>query len=124
MKEKVKKIILGSLSAFGLLLLIGLGIGGEIYPVPDNAIIFIDNQKHTYIAPPCVGDVESFETVTAKRAHELVYQPDEECRDQGVFIQEGRSFTGMFLEWVGILNPLSSRWNPDGTWNWFGRLIS
>jgi hypothetical protein len=44
--------------------------------------------------------------------------PDPDCRDQGGFLQDDRSMSGMFLEWIGLLSSIKSRWNPDGTWNW------
>ncbi len=46
------------------------------------------------------------------------YKPDPDCRDQSGFTQDGRSLTGLFLEAVGLLPPLPSRWNPDGSWKW------
>ena len=48
----------------------------------------------------------------------MKYSPDPQSRDNGDFTQEGRSLSGKFLESIGILPPLQSRWNKDGSWNW------
>lgn len=55
---------------------------------------------------------------TKAEIRRMPYKPDTECRDAGGFMQDGRSLSGLLLEYVGLLPPLPSRWNPDGTWNW------
>ena len=44
---------------------------------------------------------------------------DHDCEVQcNKKLQDGRSLTGHYLEKIGILTPLRSRWDKDGTWNW------
>ncbi|MDA2937392.1 hypothetical protein MYX75_03910 [Acidobacteria bacterium AH-259-A15] len=97
--------------------IVGLGIG-TTKPMPDHAILLVDDETDTYFALPCVPDPDRFRAGTVAEARKLNYKPDPECREQGWFIQERRSLTGRLLEALGILNPLPSRWNADGTWNW------
>ena len=40
------------------------------------------------------------------------------ARTKAGFSQDGRSLSGKLMERLGMLPPLPSRWNPDGTWNW------
>jgi hypothetical protein len=48
----------------------------------------------------------------------LKYEPDQKCGGESGFTQDGRSYTGNLLERMGLLPPLPSRWNEDGSWNW------
>lgn len=64
------------------------------------------------LAPMRPATMYKLESTTGK------FSPDEHCRDQNGFMQDGRSASGMFLERIGILGPIKSRWNQDGTWNW------
>ena len=54
----------------------------------------------------------------AAEARKLNYAPDKKCQDAGGFSQEQRSISGNYLVRLGLLPPLPSRWNADGTWNW------
>lgn len=110
--------LLKSLLIF-LIVLIGIGYYIEIIPnMPEHALLYIDDNTHTYFAPPCVNDLKKYRSCTAAVAYRLKYKPDPKCRDKGGFIQEGRSLIGYILERIGVINPLPSRWNSDGTWNW------
>ena len=96
---------------------LGLFIGSS-RSAPDNAIVYLDNQSHTYTAPPCIKSTTTLQVSTIAEARSLEYNPDKKCVDQSGFLQEDRSLTGHLLEALGILKPLPSRWNADGTWNW------
>ena len=54
----------------------------------------------------------------AAEARKLKYEPDKKCQDEAGFSQDDRSLTGRICERMGMLPPLPSRWNKDGTWNW------
>ena len=59
--------------------------------------------------------------MTLSEAREGGYKSDRECVNQGAYIMEGRTMTGLVLEGIGLeilLGPLPNRWNPDGSWNW------
>jgi len=87
--------------------------------MPDNAVVLLDDQNHMYVSPLC-GQQEDkvYRATTAAEARQLKYKPDKKCRDKGGFSQEYRSLTGNLLVRLGMLPPVPSRWNPDGTWNW------
>ena len=106
--------VVGGLLFF--LFLVGLGIPS--YSVmPDHALVFLDDQARTYIAPPCYYAEKMLRVATAAEARSG-YEPDPVCRDEDGFVEEGRSLTGLLLEAIGVLDPLPNRWNQDGTWNW------
>ncbi len=87
--------------------------------MPDHAVVFLDDETRTYLSPTCAPkDQKPRRTATAAEARRLKYEPDKQCQDASGFIQEGRSVAGNYLERLGMLPPLPSRWNPDGTWNW------
>ena len=54
----------------------------------------------------------------AAEARKLKYEPDKKCGGEAGFSQDDRSLTGRVCERMGMLPPLPSRWNKDGTWNW------
>ncbi len=99
-----------------VLLCIGFGIGSS-KTMPKNVIILLDHTNKQYLAPVCVLDPSSYSVATVHEAYDLDYHPNPECRDQGAFVQEERSLSGILFEKLGLLRPLQSRWNPDGTWN-------
>jgi len=98
-------------------LLIGLSIGSS-RTMPEHAIVLADDRARTYIAPPCVGEQGELRVATASEVRGLAYSPDRDCANEGGFVQDDRSLTGGLLEAMGLLKPLPSRWNRDGTWNW------
>ena len=100
-------------------LLLGAGIGSST-SIPSNAKVYANDSKKIYIGIPSVSKAESLHLrlTTISDVYNHKYQPDEKSRDNGDFIQEGRSLSGGLLEKVGILSPLKSRWNKDGSWNW------
>jgi hypothetical protein len=87
--------------------------------MPDNAVVLLDDQTHTYVSPGCANkEKKDYRPARAAEARKLTYEPDKTCQDAGGFRQEQRSMSGNFLVRLGMLPPLPSRWNPDGTWNW------
>jgi hypothetical protein len=87
--------------------------------MPDNAIVLLDDQNHTYLSPSCANrEKKDYRIARSVEARRLNYQPDKKCRDAEGFSQDSRSITGNLLERLGLLPHLPSRWNPDGTWNW------
>ena len=101
----------------GVLLLIGLGIGSS-KAMPNSAKVYVNDVEKTYLAPPCTTTTPSFRAMTAGEARKLGYEPDKKCCDDGTFVQDDRSLTGMFLQTIGVLKPIPSRWNEDGSWNY------
>lgn len=100
------------------LLYLGFGIGASL-GAPDHAIVTIDADRQLYFAPSCVSEkIRHLPRITIGQARKLSLNPDAACRDAGGFVQEARSLSGQFLEKLGVLSPLRSRWNADGSWNW------
>jgi hypothetical protein len=88
---------------------------------PKNTLVFVDNDQHTYIAPPCVTaqkDWTHYSRMTIGQADNLGFKPNPTCTKHGVFEQKDRTLGGLILEKIGILKPLPSRWNSNGSWNW------
>jgi hypothetical protein len=87
--------------------------------MPDNAVVLLDDQSRTYVSPGCANqEKKDYRPSRAAEAQKLHYEPDKTCQDSGGFRQEQRSMSGNFLVRIGLLPPLPSRWNADGTWNW------
>jgi hypothetical protein len=101
----------------GVLLLIGLGIS-SIKTMPENARVFVNDTEKTYLAPSCTKINANLRAMTASEARKLGYEPNKKCRDGGAFAQDDRSLTGMLFQKIGILKPMPSRWNADGSWNY------
>jgi len=117
--DKVKNlcIYIGVIIVF--LFGLGFSIGSEIGE-PDYATLYINPESKTYYSPPCLSVVEqnNLIKITSKELSYPEYKPDSKCRDNNGFNADGRSLTGQLLEKFGIIGPLPSRWNPDGSWNW------
>lgn len=105
-----------------IMLLCTLLAGFFIFPtraMPDNAVVLLDDQTRTYVSPGCAKQEKGeYRQATAAEAHKLNYKPDKKCQDAGGFRQDNRSLSGNLMARLGMLPPLPSRWNPDGTWNW------
>ena len=87
--------------------------------MPDNAIVLLDDQNHTYLSPQCAKlEKREYRLARADEARKLNYEPDKKCRDAKGFSQDTRSLTGNLMARLGMLPPWPSRWNADGTWNW------
>lgn len=105
-------------AVLGVLVFLGFGIGSSLV-APGHAIVLVDVDRKVYVAPPCVPiQMKNQSTLTIAQARKGRLQPDPNCRDAGGFVQEGRSLSGNLLQKFGLLPPLRSRWNPDGSWNW------
>ncbi|MGB3649249.1 MAG: hypothetical protein WA992_12055, partial [Desulfobulbales bacterium] len=50
--------------------------------MPPNAILYVDDDKKIYFAPPCLESCASYRPTTAKEVRELGYSPDKDCRDR------------------------------------------
>lgn len=99
---------------------IGFGVDVSKSP-PKHAIVFVDSTEKTYFAPPCVkglGERTTLIKSTIGKVYKLKLNPDPECLDTGAFLQDARSLSGQLLVKIGVLEPLKSRWNIDGSWNW------
>lgn len=98
---------------------LGFGITSFV-TAPENAIVLVEPAQKTYIAPSCIGPLHasSLPSTTIGKARIEKLKPDDDCRNSNGFTQEVRSLSGKLLEKIGILPPLPSRWNSDGTWNW------
>ncbi len=107
---------------FAIMLIFTLMAGFFIVPtrpMPDNAIVFLDEENHTYLSPSCAKqEGKPYRQARAAEARQLKYEADKRCGGDAGFRQDGRSLTGNFLVRLGMLPPLPSRWNPDGSWNW------
>jgi hypothetical protein len=114
--------MLPTIRFFFIMLLLTLMAGFCLVPtrsMPDHAIVFLDDQNHTYLSPQCAKQEKgAYRLARAAEARKLNYEPDKKCQDAGGFRQENRSITGNYLVRLGMLAPLPSRWNADGTWNW------
>jgi hypothetical protein len=114
--------MLPTIRFFFIMLIFTLLAGFFIVPtrdLPDNAIVLLDDQNHTYLSPGCANqDQKPYRQSRAAEARRLKYEPDKKCRDAGGFSQGNRSLTGNLMARLGLLPPAPSRWNSDGTWNW------
>jgi hypothetical protein len=105
-----------------IMLLCTLLAGFFIVPtraMPDNAMVLLDDQTRTYFSPACAHrEKREYRPATAAEARKLNYAPDKKCQDAKGFSQDSRSLSGNLMARLGMLRPLPSRWNEDGTWNW------
>ena len=107
-----------ALAVPAVLLFLGFGISSSVV-APPHAVVFVDPSTGVYVAPPCLARRNmALISMPVGTARSLKYEPEPKCRDLGAFLQDARSPSGMLLERLGILGPLPSRWNKDGTWNW------
>jgi hypothetical protein len=121
--NKVQKKIFITIKLIVVLLVSSLILGFAVQTksdMPPNAILYVADYKKTYFAPPCLESCVSFSyrLTTAEEVRELGYSPDKDCRDRVGFHQSDRSFTGYLFQRIGLLKPLPSRWNENGTWNY------
>jgi len=114
--------MLPTIRFFLIMLIFTLLAGFFIVPtrtMPDNAIVLLDDQTHTYLSPNCANqEKKEYRQATAAEARKLNYEPDKKCRDVKGFSQDNRSLTANLLVRLSLLPPVPSRWNPDGTWKW------
>ena len=105
-----------------IMLLCTLLAGFFIVPMrdmPDHAVVLLDDQTRTYFSPACAqGEERAYRQATAAEARQLNYAPYKKCQDARGFSQDTRSLSGNLMTRLGMLPPLPSRWNADGSWNW------
>src|SRR5210317_1982845 len=72
--------------------------------MPPNAILYVNDYKKIYFAPPCLKSCDSYRhrLTKAKEVRELGYSPDKECQDEVGFHQPDRSFTGHLFQRIGL----------------------
>lgn len=114
--------MLPTIRFFFIMLIFTFMAGFFITPIqtmPDHAVVLLDDQTRTYFSPACAeGEKREYRPATAAEARQLNYAPDKKCQDARGFDQDTRSLSGNLMTRLGMLPPLPSRWNPDGTWNW------
>jgi hypothetical protein len=99
--------------------LFGLGFGfAPSTDAPPHALVQVDAASKTYFAPPCRQISSRLGLTTIENARRLGFSPDAHCLEIGGFAQMDRSLSGQLLEKVGLISPLRSRWNANGSWNW------
>ncbi|MCM2681536.1 hypothetical protein [Echinimonas agarilytica] len=98
---------------------VGFGIGSTI-TTPEHAIVYVDEASETYLSPPCVEKRKALlmPQMTFGDMRDLTLEINKTCVNQGGFSQSGRSLSGKFLESVGAISTLESRWRVDGSWRW------
>lgn len=97
---------------------------------PDYAIVYVDPEKKIYYAPPYIDnlspaarlaeniDIKTLTRSTLKEVRNSQYTLNEVSKEKGYFSQEYRTLVAFSLEKLGLLKPLPSRWNNDGSWNY------
>lgn len=126
-REILSKAVIGFASIGFLLLMVSFMIRVGT-AMPDYALVYLDDDAHTYLAPFCIEEwqtrpSETFAFLragTAGEAHQLDYDPDTVCRDTGAFTGEDQSFFRAILESAGVVEPITQWWDApyrkeDGT---------
>lgn len=121
------KIISSAIGLICFIAFLGFGVGSTVI-VPPYALAFLDDSRKVYITLPCVDEwrtrptqtIDILRRSTVGEAYKFSYMIDEKCRDAGGYVADGRSLTGLMLERVGILSPLTYWWDrpyrtEDGT---------
>lgn len=117
LRAKMGPVVLLAIMVVGLGVYLGFGIRRSRY-APPNAIVLVDPITEFFYPQPCApADGEGI-WMTLSKAHEMGYELDSACRAEGLLFQEDRSLSGSLLESIGILPPIESRWNADGSWRW------
>ena len=119
-EEMLKKAEIAS-KLLGILFILGFGVGSFKF-APDNACVLVVDETRKFY--PCVDEYFKFMDIykyeykktTYKEAKKSGYIIDRDVKEQGYFMQEGRSLSGKLLQKIGILSPIKSKWNPDGSW--------
>ncbi|HOV87443.1 MAG TPA: hypothetical protein PLM79_13845 [Syntrophobacteraceae bacterium] len=117
------------------LLVVGLGVLSVLVGLlfyrapdiraPDHAKVWIHDETRVYTSPPCfdallpkLKEGHSYREGTLEEARKLGYAPDKKCQERSGFVQKNRMAVEFLLARFGLLEPLPSRWMPDGNWNW------
>lgn len=118
----LKNTLIGT-SLLLILIVVILGNMGTTYGPPNNAIVYVDDARRIYYAEPCATDDVFFESKFTLRQTiyeklDLNYSPASKCRHAGWLTQNGRSQLGLLFEKIGLIGPMESRWNEDGSWRY------
>ena len=115
----MKPLLWAAASAGAAAALFGLGFGiATSIDAPPGALVQVDAASRTYFAPSCRQISSALGIATLDNARKLGFSPDARCVELGGFVQRSRSLSGQLLEKLGLLAPLPSRWNANGSWNW------
>lgn len=122
--ERVYYAIALSVGLFFLFSLLGQSIMVTI-KIPSYAIVYVDETKSVYYAPPYINgnkypnsvNVKTLKGYTLVQCENSNIKADEQCVELGYF-KEQDTLTHTIGVKLGISNPKPSRWNPDGSWNW------
>lgn len=89
---------------------------------PEHALVYVDHNERIYIPPTYLEDnlidPYQYELLTIGEARDIGYKPHADAQAQSYFMQWDRGLFGLLLQKIGVIKPLPSRWNEDGTWNW------
>ena len=96
-----------------IVLLLGLlfvEIQGRICrAVPPDAVVFMDDQSHTYLAPSCVEKRQGLRQGTVAEAWSLGYESEPKCREDGGFPFNEASLIVCLLQKCGFLKAPQDR---------------
>lgn len=121
MQTVLRNIGIGIVAITIITLVVGFGVD-TITVAPGNVKVLLDHKYKTYAAPLCLNpnfnyETKDFEMSTYRVATtSFKYKADSACTEDEM--NPTRSLIGVFLfEKIGLVKPLSYRWNEDGTWN-------
>ena len=116
----LEKLIENLKVALVIFLVIGFGVQHD-YPMPKNAIVYVDKRTKTYFGEPtALDEIYLGHKLIKTRYSNIIdkdYKPDDKSRNNGDFFSESTTLIRYLLEEIGIL-PSSTRWNSDGTWRY------
>lgn len=113
---------------FSGFLLIVIGIAGITYlipttlPTPDNAVVYVDDGELVFYPEPCAPlDTFDYRRGSLRKGTYLEALQNDftlaaEC-DRDIS-QKGRNVFLTFVSSLGFLDPLPSRWDEDGHWEY------
>ncbi|MHB9144664.1 MAG: hypothetical protein ACYC5Y_04935 [Symbiobacteriia bacterium] len=103
-------LLVATLFAAGISTLVG---------APDYAAAWVNDSTQEYFAPPCLASTAGLRKTSMGDARAIGYHPNRDCVNTvGGYNQDGRSLLGLFMEKIGVLPPLESRWDRSGEWQW------
>lgn len=109
----------------GVVLFVAIGITQCIEVskhVPDNAVVYIDDDQKLYHSPIHFRDNEieipsNLRKSTVAEARSQEFTGDPVCKSRGYFSHErGSLLKATLSDWTGLAS--QPRWNEDGSWNW------
>lgn len=105
----------------GILFVLGFGFHTSKY-APDHALVYVTTETNFFY--PAIPEYAEFmkqneydyKAITLKEARKYDKIIDRDAKERGYFFQEGRSVSGLLLEYIGLLPKQKSRWDEDGNW--------